>query len=289
MPTHRAILLPVLTLLMIHSAPAQDRLKWNLQSGEKLNYTIVQKMTSSTTIGDESVKSKYDQTIDMSWNVLSNAANGDIVLAQVFDRVRLQMEGQPAGKVQFDTSSPTPSDNPIAKALSDVFGNIVRQPFQVRMRSTGDIADVQIPEKLLAAIEKSGAVERNMISDMMKQSAVMLPPQAVQPGSKWNSVQEIQMPFGTMKISSTMTYHKKDEEGNAVLGVIPVVEIQPREGVAARMALTGSSGRGVVIFDVARGRVKQTQLEVTLNLTLDVNGQKLPQTVSSVTSMTLTQ
>lgn len=285
-------LLPILPFVTSGPVNAQDQLRWNLRSGDQLQYNIIQKMESATKIGEETVRSNFEQTIDMSWKVMSGAANGDAVLTQVFDRVRLKMDGQGAGPVEFDTAAKTPADNPLARTLADVFGNIVDQPFQVKMKATGDIADVQIPNKLMTAISQSaagrqGAIDRNMVTDMMKQSVVMLPAKSVGPGSKWETVQKVQMPFGTMTITSAMQYVQKDANGDAIIDFVPTVQIEPREGIASKMTLNGSRGRGRVIFDIAGGRVRKTILDLTLQMTVEINGQKLPQTVRNQTAMTL--
>lgn len=285
-------LLSVVTFALGSSASAQDLLRWKFRSGDNLRYSVVQNMESTTAFGDEPVTSTFNQTINMSWQVLSVAAGGETILNQVFDRVRLSMEGGPAGTIEFDTHTKTPSDNPITKALGDVFGNIVGQQFQVSMQPTGAINNVKVPDPLLEAVRKSaagqqGALDEKMLKDMMKQSAVMLPNESVSPGSRWSSQQNIQMPFGTMTITSAMTYAQRDASGNAVIDFVPSVTITPREGSPTKMTLNSADGRGRIIFDVARGRVNRTQLDLKMQMTMEVNGQKLPQTVHNVTSMTL--
>ena len=270
----------------------QQQLRWKLRANDSLKYSVVQQMDSQTQFGDESVSSKFSQTIDMSWHILSSDANGGTVLNQVFDRVRLKMEGGPAGTIEFDTADRTPADNPVLKALSDVFSNIVGQEFQVRMTGIGKIQDVTVPPKLLAAVQKSaagqqGALNEKMLKDMMKQSAVMLPETAGGPGSRWTTKQDVQMPFGTMTITSAMSYVGNDDNGNAVIDFKPSVVMTPREGAQAKMSLDESEGRGRIVFDIRNGRVSSSQLDLTMKMTMDVNGQKLPQTIRNRTAMTL--
>lgn len=251
-------------------------------------------MKTSMQFGEQTVDSTFNQTIDMSWDIQSVAAGGDTVLNQVFNRVRLQMIGGPAGEIEFDTATTEAPTNPIVKALGDVFGNIVSQKFQVTMKQTGEVANVTVPEQLLKAVRQStagqsGALTESMLKDMMKQSAVMLPEQPVGPGSQWKSEQQVQMPFGTMTIVSAMNFVQKDGNGNAVIDFVPKVTITPRDDAPTKMSLDESAGRGRIIFDIANGRVVQTQLDLTLKMTVEQNDQKLPQTIRNVTSMTLVQ
>ncbi len=53
------------------------------------------------------------------------------------------------------------------------------------------------------------------------------------------------------------------------------------------MTLDKTTGRGRINFDIARGRLNKSQLDLTMQMTMNVNGQKLPQTIHNVTSMTL--
>ena len=286
------VLLSILALVVANPALAQDQLRWKFRSGDSLRYTIVQDMDSSAEFGNEVVKSTFSQTIDMSWQVRALSADGATSLHQTFDRVRLKMVGGPAGTIEFDSASKEASDNPIIKALSDVFGNIVGQQFQVTIQPTGQIDNVIVPEKLKQAVRESaagqsGALNEKMLNDMMKQSAVMLPFERVSRGSKWVTEQNVQMPFGTMTITSAMTWVQTDAAGNAVIDFVPSVKITPREGAAKTITLKSATGRGRVIFDIARGRVNKSHLDLTMQMTMDVNGQKIPQTIHNVTSMAL--
>ena len=95
------------------------------------------------------------------------------------------------------------------------------------------------------------------------------------------------MPFGTMTITSAMSYVGNDDNGNAVIDFKPSVVMTPREGAQAKMSLDESEGRGRIVFDIRNGRVSSSQLDLTMKMTMDVNGQKLPQTIRNRTAMTL--
>lgn len=279
-------------LLMVPASQAQDQLRWKFQSNDTVKYQVVQNMQSTTAFGDEELKSTFIQAIDMTWQVLAVGANGDVQLNQIFDRVRLKMEGGPAGTIEFDTASGEAAESPVVRELAMVFGNIVNQKFQVQMGQDGQIEQVVIPPKLLEAVKAStagqqGALNEKVLNDMMKQSAVILPTQPVSPGSEWTSEQTVQMPFGEMTITSQMTYVQKDPTGNAIIDFVPTVRITPREGTAAKMTLESSTGRGRIVFDVDQGRVNRTQLDLTMQITVESNGRKLPQTIRNRTTMTL--
>src|SRR4051812_15009156 len=58
------------------AARAQTLLRYKFKEGEKLNYTLGQKMTMQMKIKGNDVEMKADQTIDVSWKVLAVSADG---------------------------------------------------------------------------------------------------------------------------------------------------------------------------------------------------------------------
>ena len=194
----------------------------------------------------------------MSWHVQSTSAAGETVMNQVVDRISMKMEGGPAGTVAFDTNNNVKSENPIINSMGEMFRQIVNQKFQVTMKPTGQITDVQVPAQLLEALRRSaagnpGALDETSLQQMMKQSAVMLPGQPVALRNTWNSQQSVQLGFGTMNIKSEMTFIEVDTTGNAIIRVVPEISVVPKPDAPIRMTLTSSTGQGEVAFNIAHG------------------------------------
>ncbi|HIK90693.1 MAG TPA: hypothetical protein EYG03_01690 [Planctomycetes bacterium] len=288
----------VLTFLALstqfHSASAQLDLRWKFRAQETIKYNVQQKMQTKMKIGDTDVNQTMDQTMNMSWHVQSSSANGDTVMNQVVDRIFMKLQGGPAGVVEFDTGVNTKSESPIVNSMGEMFRQIVNQKFQVTMKPTGEITDVQVPAQLLDALRRSaagnaGALDETTLQQMMKQSAVMLPPQAVAPRMTWSSRQSVQLGFGTMTIKSEMTFVEVDAAGNAIIQVVPEISVVPRPDAPIRMTLTSSSGHGEVVFNIDQGRVAKSQLDLDMAMTIESNGQTFDQTIKQVTTMTLDQ
>lgn len=275
------------------TANAQDTLQWKFRSQETLKYSVVQNMKTDMIIGGNNVNQTMNQAMDMSWQVLGSSADGNTVMNQVVNRIRMKMEGGAAGVIEFDTASTDKPANPIIATMGETFQKIVNQPFQVTMQPTGKIEKVEVPPELLAAL-KSGAagnvsaLNEETLKQMMKQSAVTLPRQTVGPNSSWTSKQSVQLPFGTMNIDSAMTYLQKDAVGNAIIDVVPKITVTPKEGAAIKMTLTSAEGRGQVTFNIAQGRVAQSRLDLTMSMKIEAaNGQVFDQTITQTTAMTL--
>lgn len=289
------ILTTALFLLPSQFTKGQETLQWKFRSQENIRYNVVQNMKTSMKIGDNNVNQTMNQSMDMSWKILSVAASGDTVMNQVVDRIRMKSEGGPAGLLEFDTASEKKPDNPLIASMGETFQKIVNKPFTVTMKPDGQIDNVTVPPELIEAIRQSSAgnaaaLNEDSLKQMMKQSAVTLPGGPVVPNNTWTSQQSIQLPFGNMQINSTMTFAGKDAMGNALINVVPKITVTPKEGAPVKMTLTNSDGRGQVTFNIIQGRVSKSRLDLTMSMKIETaNGQTFDQTIQQATEMTLVQ
>ena len=228
----------------------------------------------------------------MAWQILDVAAGGETVMNQTVNRIRLKIEGGPAGTLELDTSKAVPPGNPRLASMNEIFGNIVNQAFVVTMTPAGKVQNVGVPPAMLEALSRTpaggtGALSEEALKDMMKQSAVTLPEQPVGKGSQWSSNQQVKLAFGTMTVKSTMTFEGRDAAGNIIINVLPQIQVTPAENAVNRMTLESSEGLGRVVFNNQTGRVTQSQLNLTLQMKMEVNGQVFDQVVRQTTSMKL--
>lgn len=277
-------------LLLSSIAEAQDTLVWKLSSGETLKYGVKQKTQMEIQLNGQSQAVVMDQNMDMVWKVQSVAGNGDAKMTQTVDRVQFASEGGPFGKAQFDSASNETSDSPLVKAMAAVFRKIIGREFGVTMQATGKIQDVVVPETLLTDLTEAGATGTVMNADTLKQimtqSAVTLPGRAVNPGDSWDSSQKVELPIGVMTVSSTMTY-TGIENGMAKISMQPKVEVKPKEGAPITMTMNKSEGSGTVLFDVARGRIARSDLELRMELSVRQGGIPIQQSLRQSTAMVL--
>lgn len=273
---------------------AQDQLVWKFRPNEKLNYQVTQQMETVANFGGNETRQTLGQAMNMSWNVLSAAANGDAVINQVVERIRMEMESGPGAKISYDSDNKEQSDNPTVNAMGAVFQKIVGQDFKITMNPNGKVQNVDIPKALIDAIQNSAAgasqaLDEKTLKEMMKQSAVTLPDNPVKTGDTWNSKQSVPLPFGQMNINSTMTFVKLDENGDAIIDVVPQISVVPSQTAAVKVTLNSSSGRGRVTFDVENGRVLKSELVLSMKLDMEIvsQKQKFTQTINQKTTMIL--
>lgn len=289
--------LPLLTTVVLiacgSSLTAQEQLAWKFTPGESLKYVVNQKMDMTMNVAGKKQVVAMTQIMDMHWKIAEvDSRNGDARMAQTVERLQMNSQGGPFGTVAFDSSSTTVPDSPLGKTLSEVFKVMIGKEFDVQMRSTGKIENVSVPESLIEGLKKAGsagnALDESTLKQMMTQSAITLPEKPIQSGEEWDSAQQIEMPFGTMAVKSKLTYQGIDPKtGYAMIAMKPVISVTPKQGAAINLTLNKSEGNGIVQFDVARGRIARSDLDLTMEMQVKSFGQVIDQTIHQTTSMAL--
>ncbi len=284
-------------MLMLLAGPsmssAQEQLAWKFSAGESLKYVVKQNMKMTINVADKTQQIAMNQTMDMQWKIENvDPASGDVNMGQTVERVQMYSQGGLIGALKFDSSSTEVPDTPSGKALADVFKKLIGQEFGVHMLSTGKIDQVTVPESLLAALKKSGStgnsLDEETLKQLMKQSAILLPETPIKTGHMWDSTQLIEMPFGTMTVTSKLTFQGIDAStGMARISMAPSISLTPKQGTEIDLKLLKTEGRGSLLFDVARGRITKSDLELKMEMQNNSFGQVIDQTIEQRTSMTL--
>ena len=274
-------------------ASAQEQLSWRFTPGESLNYVVQQNMVMTMDAAGKQQIIEMHQTMDMRWKIADvDAGSGDVNMSQTVERMRMTSEGGPIGAVNYDSASNEVPGTPYGRALADVFKKLIGQEFGVHMKSTGKIVEVAVPESLVASLKQSGttgnALDEATLKQLMTQSAITLPEKPIQPNDSWDSVQQVEMAFGTVIVKSRLTYQGIDPDtGYAKIGIIPSISVAPKQGATVDLTLTGTEGTGVLLFDAARGRIAKSDLNLTMQMSMKSFGQVIDQTIHQKTSMAL--
>ena len=81
----------VLTMSMASGAWAQEPLRWKFEKGAKFDYDMVQDMTIGSTGGPGGQNVTMHQEMKMTWDVQDVNQEGDAVIEQKIDRVKMKM------------------------------------------------------------------------------------------------------------------------------------------------------------------------------------------------------
>lgn len=290
--SHRICLWLLIVSSAIGSANAAERLEWKLSSGDALKYAIQNEMVMTANVAGFDNTSRIIQTMHMDWDVQTLTANRNYILSQVIKRIRVEMAPNAETSIVFDSGSPETPDDAMAKSLANVFRKLVNRKFMITMAPTGTIEDVEIPGDLLetlkaAAAGSPAALDEKQLKQILSQTAVILPENAVNKGDQWQSEQNIDFGFATMRMDARMTYQGLDKNGMAVIGYTPDVTLKPKENSPMKITLKDSQGAGRILFDPERGRVVRMQLTLHMEMQTGVRGQQVIQKIDQKTVMVL--
>ena len=272
---------------------AQEQLAWKFTAGESLKYVVKQNMKMTMDVASKKQTIEMNQTMEMQWKIADvDPGSGDVNMAQTVERVQMDSQGGPIGTIKFDSASGEVPETPYGRAMAEVFRKLIGEEFSVHMKSTGKIDQVTVPASLIAALKQNGtagnALDEATLKQLMTQSAITLPEKPIQPGDTWDSVQQVEMPIGTMTVQSKLTYQGIDAStGYAKIGMIPAISLTPKPGAPVNLTLTKTEGTGLLLFDAARGRIAKSDLDLTMQMQMKSFGQVIDQTIHQKTSMTL--
>lgn len=281
----------ILALAMMAVAPsqvaAQEPLRWKFEKGEKLDYNMVQDMTIGSKggpQGDQNVT--MHQELDMTWDVQDVNAEGDAVIHQKIDRVKMKMTlPPPMGAIEYDTSSEAEPVGPAAM-FAPLYKAMTKGAFEITMTSRGEIKDVKIPDEVATAIKNSpgmAAMGEMATADgfkkMISQGSLVLPQEAPEPGHEWSTKIEVNNPMaGKQIVETTYTYKDTKEVDGVTYAVFePSIEMS-FEG--APLKITEQTSNGEILFNVPEGRLASSNLAQQVTIDQPGGGQmKIDQNV----------
>lgn len=285
--------LVLLTMTSVFAAvpvAAQEKLAWKFAPGTELKYVVNQNMNTEVTVAGQKSTQSVKQTMDMGWSVQDVVA-GSAIMGQTIERIQMDFSGSLIEPFKYDSADTNPPATSMARRIADSYANILNQQFQVTMKPTGEITDVKIPDPLMEALTSSGngVLTEDMVRQMMTQSAITLPTMPISRGYVWTNEQSVTLPYGKMTIKSRLSYAGTDSAGRAVIRMEPEITIQNSENSPQQVNLKSSTGKGNVYFDGARGVIVRSELDLTMEISVQLNGQAIDQKVTQKLAMTLAE
>jgi hypothetical protein len=279
------------------SARAQEILRWKFREGDVLKYTSEQTTTLSIKIMGRERKQKRASTTMYTWTVKGVSEAGDADVVHRIDRLTMKIEGAPYMPFEFDSSSPKGEVPEPFEAEVNQLKAAVGAEFSIKMKPTGEIENIKIPEatlkKLRAGLPAEGGAQdqfsEQSLKEMMSQSTPPPFPQAaLQPGKSWSSKPtRLSLPLGTLILDRTFTFQGPDPQ-NPKLMLIAMegkVALEPAQDVTAKIRL--QDGKGTISFDNEAGRLVSSKGTQKTEMVIAAQGQEIDQTTDTTSVMTL--
>ena len=283
---------------LINVSARAENLRWNFKEGEVLHYSIETKSSMTAKGMDKERKSSQVHTLDVIWTVKSVDANGVAEIALRYDRVRMRREMPPLMTFVFDSEDTKAAVQEGFEAETQQLKAIVGGEVGFKIRPTGDIEDVKIPETTLKRLREGAPrgtaddeVSEKAIKDMLLQSSPPSFPEGdLEPGKSWSrKPSKMPLGFATMTMQQTLTFQGPDSKSPNLLlvGVESKVSLEPAEGASIRAAIRKQECRGSLTFDSTAGKVAGARVTQRIDMTISMAGQTMEQISDTTTSMSL--
>lgn len=284
----------------ITAASADEPLRWKFKEGETLKFSIERKMVMEMKGMGIERKSNRTETLDLSWTVLSVGASGEAEIRYKVERIRLRAEQPPLMPFEFDSAAAKDAQ-PGFEAETRQLKSSVGGEFTFRMKPSGEIVDIKVPEETLKKLREAlppGAPaaeisEKSLKEVLMQASPPSFPEKALELGQSWKgrTAREPLPPFAMLTVDRTFTYQGPDPK-SADIRLVEIVDlttkVEPIEGADIKVAIRKQEGKGSMAVDAAAGRVVRTSLGLKLEIAVTAGmGQLLEQSSETSSTMTL--
>lgn len=289
-------LVAVGTVAVAICAAAEEPLRWKFELGEKLNYNTAQDMTITVTgaeIGPRNVI--LHQELDMKWEVVGVNDEGEAVIQEKFDRIKMKATlPPPVGTFEYDTKSDKPLAG-LAASLAPMFKTLTEAEFELTMTARGAIKDIKVPNEVVAALKNSplAAAMGEMATPegfkkMITRGSLVLPEQPPKPGEITSSKATMNEPGGGKQIiESAYRYEDKKNIDGVTYAVFRPSLTLSYEGIP-QIKIAKQESSGEALFNIPAGRLNSTTLAHNITIDANVDGQKVQQTIDQKIDVKMT-
>jgi hypothetical protein len=283
--------------MLADGARAQEALRWKFAPGQKLDYNIVQNMIMTGEGGPlGQMQSKMRQEMDMTWDVQQVNDQGDAVIGQKFDQLKMKMT-VPGGEFEYDSKSQEAPAG-LAAMVAPMYKAMTEKEFMITMSDRGEVKDVTIPQEVVTALKNSpmAAAMGDLATSegfkkMITQGALVLPDQPPKPGDTWTTTLEMNNPMaGKQTVDTTYTYEgTRDIDGVTYAVIRPQIKMtfgdNPQPGVS--MKIGEQSSEGEMLFNLQDGRLHSSTLKQSMSLDITAGGQAMKQKIEQQMDVTV--
>jgi hypothetical protein len=275
-----------------------ETLRWKLNSGEVLRYTIESKQVENFQVMGRNKKSTRSNTTNLIWTVKNVSANGDAEIVLRFERLRMRVEQPPFVPLEFDSG-------PNKLEIPDEFEAIERQikalagaELAFKLRPNGEVDDLKIPEKTLKSLREGvpqdaagqGTNSEQALKDILLQSSPpVFPLESLEPGKSWAAkLSKMAIPgLGTLKLDKVFTFQGPDSKTPRLLllTIDAKASLEPAENVTAK--IRAQEGTGSLTFDAEAGRIVNSRNKQKMEMIITDRGQDIIQSSDTTSTMTL--
>lgn len=291
--------IPLLAALLFCSQlHAEKLLRWKFAEGDQWKVRITQVSKTDTRAGIRPVKMTIDMSMDMDWSIQS-VKDDTATITQRFTRIALKMTPSDGKAVEFDSSSESKRTG-ISKAIGESVAPLLDVDFFLTVNNRGEFVEVSLSDeakKKLDSIPKDSNLKsiftQEGITDLLQQSAVVLPKDAINEGDEWKTKTTAKTPIGELTQNHTYTYvgsNQGDEEGAPAVEKITVtstLDLKAPKTSGSKITIKEHTQTGQLLFDADAGRFVETSISQKIVSELPYRNLNIKSTVETSLKMTI--
>jgi hypothetical protein len=271
-----------------------EPLRWKLKTGEELVAKIEQKSEVASTLGGAApTVMTLEAGLEMTWKVTHVDEQGAADITQRFQRLRMKLEMPKSGAISYDTASQTkPAGD--AKMIATAIGPLLDAEVKLTLSPGGEITSVELGETAQKVVEGLDAasplkalLSKEGLSNILKQSLVVLPEKEVKSGDSWQREASLSTALGKFKQTTTFKLQPSDDASSDVARIESNSELELEQPGKGKATLKQQQQKGVILFDQTAGRLRSAEVEQELVTASSLKDTPIQVRLTSTLKMTL--
>jgi Family of unknown function (DUF6263) len=274
-------------IALTNCAGADEPLRWKFKLGEKLNYDTKQDMTITRTgapAGPENIA--MHQEMYTKWQVVGVNEEGEAVVTQKFDRLKIQTTlPPPLVSFEYDTKSDKPPSG-AAAMIEPVFKKLIENEFELTITARGVIKNVKIPSEVTTALKESSIAAAmgelatpEGFKKMITRGSLVLPEKTAKPGETASSKVDVNSPGGGKLIVETAYRYEGNKDIDGVPHAIFLPSLTLSYDGVNEAKITEQESSGETLFNIPAGRLDSTTLAHKVVIEAEAQGKKVQQKI----------
>jgi hypothetical protein len=283
---NRFLAVAILAVAATSAVDAQDKvnLAWKLEKDKPFYQELTTTSNQSIKVMGQEVTQKQTQTFYFSYTPNAVDSNGNWTVTQKVEGVKITVDinNQP---FSYDSTSTAATQT---SPLSEYFKQLIGAEFKLTIDKTMKVTKVDNRDEFLRKLGSSSTAMEPLLKKILNDDALkqmadptfgMMPNKEVTKGETWKKESKLSLgPIGGYNNTYTFTYDGKDPK-DANIAIIKVdtklnyESPTEAEGLPFKITsanLTSKNAGGTIKFDIAKGRLVESDLKLQLEGTLEI-------------------
>jgi hypothetical protein len=261
-------------------------LKWKFEKGKTFYQEITTDTKQDMKVMGMNIAQNQKQTFIFSWTPEQQNDDKSWVIKQKIEGVKvdIQIGGNP---MSFDSTKDTGAANPLA----DFFKSLVGAEFKMTVSPDMKVTKIEGRDEFLKKLVQSSPQMQPLLNQILSDEALkqmadpafaVIPNKPVKKGDTWERQTTLSMgPVGSYVSTHKYTFVGMDEKDKNLAKIKVDTSLKytpPTAGATAGLPfqiasanLESKEATGTVLFDIARGRVSSSIMNLKLDGTIDIN------------------